>query len=104
MVTITLYVKQQKRHRCIEQSFGLCGRGSGGYECKKKKERESDILAVGQTALVPKDGHFSHLNKVGNHFLHTPGPQDLREEQKAEILLSATCFPGGNPIALSPCR
>ena len=29
MVTITLYVKQQKRHRCIEQSFGLCGRGQG---------------------------------------------------------------------------
>ena len=27
MVTITLYVIQQKRHRCIEQSFGLCGRG-----------------------------------------------------------------------------
>ena len=30
MVTITLYARQQKRHRCIEQSFGLCGRGSGG--------------------------------------------------------------------------
>ena len=30
MVTITLYVRQQKRHRCIEQSFGLCGRGKGG--------------------------------------------------------------------------
>ena len=28
-VTITLYVRQQKRHRCIEQSFGLCGRGQG---------------------------------------------------------------------------
>ena len=27
MVTITLYVRQQKR--CIEQSFGLCGRGQG---------------------------------------------------------------------------
>ena len=25
IVTITLYVRQQKRHRCIEQSFGLCG-------------------------------------------------------------------------------
>ena len=23
---ITLYTRQQKRHRCIEQSFGLCGR------------------------------------------------------------------------------
>ena len=30
MVTITLYARQQKRHRCIEQSFGLCGRGQGG--------------------------------------------------------------------------
>ena len=29
MVTITLYARQQKRHRCIEQSFGLCGKGRG---------------------------------------------------------------------------
>ena len=29
MVMITLYVRQQKRHRCIKQSFGLCGRGWG---------------------------------------------------------------------------
>ena len=29
MVMITLYMRQQKRHRCIEQSFGLCGRGRG---------------------------------------------------------------------------
>ena len=29
MVMITLYERQQKRHRCIEQSFGLCGRGRG---------------------------------------------------------------------------
>ena len=26
MVTITLYAKQKKRHRCIEQTFGLYGR------------------------------------------------------------------------------
>ena len=30
MVMITLYARQQKRHRCIEQSFGLCGEGEGG--------------------------------------------------------------------------
>jgi len=29
MVTITLHTRQQKRHWCIEQSFGLCGRGRG---------------------------------------------------------------------------
>ncbi|KAB0377984.1 hypothetical protein FD755_009562 [Muntiacus reevesi] len=27
--TITLYSRQQERHRCIKQSFGLCGRGRG---------------------------------------------------------------------------
>ena len=26
---MTLYPRQQKRHRCIEQSFGFCGRGRG---------------------------------------------------------------------------
>ena len=30
MIMITLYARQQKRHRCIEQSFELCGRGIGG--------------------------------------------------------------------------
>jgi len=30
MVMKTLYARQQKRHRCIEQSFGLCGRGRRG--------------------------------------------------------------------------
>ena len=30
IVMITLYARQQKRHRCIEQSFGLCGRGKWG--------------------------------------------------------------------------
>ena len=29
MVTITLCTRQQKRHWCIEQSYGLCGRGRG---------------------------------------------------------------------------
>ena len=29
MVTRTLYAKQKKRHRCIEQTFGLCGRRRG---------------------------------------------------------------------------
>ena len=29
MVMITLYAKQKKRHRCIEQIFGLCGRRRG---------------------------------------------------------------------------
>ena len=31
MVTITLYVRQQERHKCIEQSFGLCGGGGARW-------------------------------------------------------------------------
>ena len=29
MVMITLYAKQKKRHRCTEQTFGLCGKSPG---------------------------------------------------------------------------
>ena len=29
MVTITQYAKQKKRHRCTEQTLGLCGRRRG---------------------------------------------------------------------------
>ena len=38
MVTITLYVRQQKRHRCIEQSFGLCGRGRGWDDLREQHQ------------------------------------------------------------------
>ena len=30
MLMNTLYAKQKKRHRSMEQTFGLCGRGEGG--------------------------------------------------------------------------
>ena len=30
MIMITLYARQQKRHRCIEQSFGLWERARAG--------------------------------------------------------------------------
>ena len=29
LVMITLHARQKKRHRCIEQTFGLCGRRRG---------------------------------------------------------------------------
>ena len=38
MVTITLYARQQKKHRCIEQSFGLYGRGRGWDDWEKSIE------------------------------------------------------------------
>ena len=35
-LTITLYVRQQKRHRYIEQSFGLCGRRQGWDDLREQ--------------------------------------------------------------------
>jgi len=35
MVTITLCMRQQKRHWCIEQSYGLCGRGRGWEDLRE---------------------------------------------------------------------
>ena len=29
MIMLSLYARQQKRHRCKEQTFGLCGRRRG---------------------------------------------------------------------------
>ena len=65
MVTITLYARQQKRHRCIEQSFGLCGRGRGWddlgewywniynimYEMSRKSRFDAQYWMLGAGAL-----------------------------------------------------
>ena len=36
MVTITIYARQKKRHRCIEQTLGVCGRRQGGDDLREK--------------------------------------------------------------------
>ena len=38
LLMITLYAEQKKRHRCIEQSFGLCGRRRG-WDVSKEQHR-----------------------------------------------------------------
>ena len=43
MVTITLYAKQKKRHRCIEQTFGLCGRRRG-WDVLREQHRNMYII------------------------------------------------------------
>ena len=64
MEMITLYVRQQKRHRCIEESFGLCGRGRGWddlgechgnmYNIIKERNRQSRF-DTGSLGLVHWD-------------------------------------------------
>ena len=40
---ITLYAKQKKRHRCIEQSFGLCGRRRR-WDVSREQHRNTYII------------------------------------------------------------
>ena len=39
----TLYAKQKKRHRCTEQTFGLCGRRQG-WDVSKEQHRNMCII------------------------------------------------------------
>ena len=43
MLMITLYAKQKKRHRCIEQSFRLCGRRRG-WDVSREQHRNMYII------------------------------------------------------------
>ena len=63
MVMITLYARQQKRHRCIEQTFGLYGRGRGWDDlaetciisCKKRIASLGSMQDTGCLGLVHWD-------------------------------------------------
>ena len=43
MVTIILYARQKKRHRCIEQTFGLYGRRRGWDDLKEQHQNMNII-------------------------------------------------------------
>ena len=52
MLMITLYEKQKKRHRCTEQSFGLCGRRRG---CDDLREQHQNLYIIyGETDHQPR--------------------------------------------------
>ena len=56
MVMIILYARQQKRHRCIEQSFGFCGRGRGWDDLGVKRiARLGSMHDTGCSGLVHWD-------------------------------------------------
>ena len=52
MVMITLYAKQKKRHRCIEQSFGLCGRMRGWVVLRE--QHQNIYIIYGETEHQPR--------------------------------------------------
>ena len=52
MVAITLYAKQKKRHRCTEQTFGLCGRRRG-WDVSREQHQNMYIIK-GETDHQPR--------------------------------------------------
>ena len=58
MIMITLYVRQQDRHRCIEQSFGLLGEGEGGMIWENDIEtcKLSYVKRIAGTGLMHDTG------------------------------------------------
>ena len=44
MLMITVHAEQKKRHRCIEQSFRLCGRRRG---CDVSREQHQNVYYLG---------------------------------------------------------
>ena len=51
-VTITLYAKHKKRHRCIEQTFGLYGRRRG-WDDLREQHRNMDKLSRVKQIVSP---------------------------------------------------
>ena len=52
MLMITLYAKQKKRHRCIKQTFGHCGRRRG-WDVSREQHRNMYIIK-GETDHQPR--------------------------------------------------
>ena len=69
MVTITQYMRQQKRHSCIEQSFGLCGRGRGWDDVGKWHE----IHIISYMERVASPGSMHNTGCLG--LVHWDNPE-----------------------------
>ena len=60
MVTITQYVRQQKRHRCIEQSFGLCGTKDSTHGHHQMVNTETRLIIF----FAAKDGEALYIQST----------------------------------------
>ena len=69
MVTITLYARQQKRHKCIEQSFGLCGRGNRG----KIWENDIETCIISYKKQITSPGSMQDTGCLG--LVHWDDPE-----------------------------
>ena len=73
MVTITLYARQQKRHRCIEQSFGFCGRGRGWDEGGMIWENGTETCILSYVKHITSPGSMHDIGFSG--LVHWDDPE-----------------------------
>ena len=86
MVMITLYARQQKRHRCLEQSFGFCGRGRGGMIW----ENVIEICIISYKERIASPGLIHDTGCLG--LVHWDDPEGWYEEE-GEFRMGNTCTP-----------
>ena len=73
MVTITLYTKQKKRHRCIEQTFGLCGR-RWGWDVSREQHWNMYII-YGETDHQPRSYAWDKCSDKCSGLVHWEDPE-----------------------------
>ena len=88
MVMITLYVRLQKRHRCIEQTFGPCGRGRGWDDLREGIE--TCILSYVKQIISP--GSMHETGCLGLVHCNDPGRWD-GEVGASWVSIGNTCTP-----------
>ena len=64
MLMITLYAKQKKRHRCIEQSFGLWGRRRG-WDVSREQHRNMLLYYLGWNGSPAQVGCMRQVLRPG---------------------------------------
>ena len=77
MVMMTLYERQQKRHRCIEQSFGLCGRGRG----RDDLENGIETCIISYVKQIASPGSMDDTGCLG--LVHWDDPEGWDGERDA---------------------
>ena len=74
MVMITLYARQKKRHRCIEQTFGLYGKR---WEWDDLREQHQNMYIIKcETDCQPKSDAWDKYSKL----VHWEDPEGWDEK------------------------
>ena len=88
MVTMTLYAREQKRHGCIEQSFGLCGRGRGGMI----SENGIETCIISYVKQIASPGSMHETGCLG--LVHWDNPEGWDAEGGGSVVQDGdTCTP-----------